>query len=326
MNFIAFWHILPLALSLDLIIGDPEHLPHPVRWMGKAIMHLEPFFRRIISNAKISGFVFSVTLIFSTWSITCILLAVLNAKSPVAKDICSVLLIYYSLSAGSLKKAGMEIYYLLKQKKVDAARNKVALIVGRDSSTLSKNGIARATVETVAENFVDGVISPAFYALIGGAPLAMAYKMVNTLDSMVGYKNRQYKDFGMASARIDDVANFIPARLSVLFISFSAYLICAKGRIALKTASTEGSNHLSPNAGYPEAAFAGVLGVKLGGPNIYHGQVVSKPYIGKTFGCVFPFHIKQACDLVILSSLSGLFFASGVKILLYYVQVAFKII
>ena len=326
MNFPDFCHILSLSLALDLMIGDPEHLFHPVRWMGKAIIYAEPFFRKIISNTLISGLIFSSTLILATWGITCILLAALNLITPMAKNIATILFCYYCLSAGSLKKAGMEIYTLLKQKKIDAARNKVALIVGRDTSALSESGIARATVETIAENLVDGVISPLFYAAIGGAPLAMAYKMVNTLDSMVGYKNDRYKNFGKAAARIDDAANFIPARLSIFIISLAAYLICNKGHIALKTAVNQGSNHLSPNAGYPEAAFAGVLEVKLGGSNIYHGHVVNKPYIGKTFGCVHTFHIKQACDLMIVSSLFGLGSALAIKILLYYAPVAFNII
>jgi adenosylcobinamide-phosphate synthase len=326
MNFITFWHILPIALALDLIIGDPEHLFHPVRWMGKAILHAEPFFRKIISNAFISGFIFASLLILATWTLAYAFLAILNIATPMAKHIGSIVLCYYCLSAGSLKKAGMDIYTLLKQKKVDAARNKVAFIVGRDTSALSESGIARATVETVAENLVDGVISPLFYAAIGGAPLAMAYKMVNTLDSMIGYKNNRYKDFGKAAARIDDAANFIPARLSVFIISFAAYLLCNKGYSAFKTAVNEGSNHLSPNSGYPEAAFAGALGVKLGGSNIYHGQIVNKPYIGNMFGCDHTIHIKQACDLMICSSLLGLAFALVIDILLYYAPAAFNII
>jgi adenosylcobinamide-phosphate synthase len=179
--------------------------------------------------------------------------------------------------------------------------------VGRDVDRYETADIARASVETVAENFVDGVLSPLFFVVIGGAPLAMAYKMINTLDSMVGYKNRRYRRFGWAAARIDDLANFIPARLSILIIFLVSWALdSGRGRSAMTTAINEGANHSSPNAGFPEAAFAGALCVKLSGPNMYGGVLVDKPYIGVDFGSVRIDHIRKACELMILAAgLSG---------------------
>jgi adenosylcobinamide-phosphate synthase len=171
-------------------------------------------------------------------------------------------------------------------------------------------------VETIAENFVDGVLSPLFFATIGGAPLCMAYKMVNTLDSMVGYKNDRYKHFGRWAACIDDGANFVPARLAVPLIGLAAgWMSPRRGRQALRTALREGRRHSSPNAGYPEAAFAGALGLRLGGPNYYHGRLVEKPYIGIRFGPTAPRHIPKACHLMLLSAMLGAIAAWAVDML-----------
>jgi adenosylcobinamide-phosphate synthase len=205
----------------------------------------------------------------------------------------------------------MEVHGCLVQGAVDQARQKIALIVGRDVDNYDGAGIARAAVETVAENLVDGVLAPLFFAAIGGAPLAMAYKMVNTLDSMVGYKSETYQQFGKAAARIADLFNYIPARLSVPIIAVVSQILLGTGQRSLITAVTEGAHHSSPNAGYAEAAFAGALAVKLNGPNYYHGKLVDKPYIGLRFGNVIPGHIKKACDLMLLSSFLGLILLMG---------------
>ncbi len=296
-------YILPAALILDLILGDPIFLPHPIRWMGKAITFFEPLFRKLCVRLSFSGALFSVFLIAGTWGISFVLVNVANTIHPVLKAGIEILLIYYCISIRSLEKSAMDVFRSLKLNRLTDAKEKVALIVGRDVEKLTQRGVTRAAVETVSENLVDGVISPLFFAALGGAPLAMAYKMVNTLDSMVGYKNETYEHFGKASARIDDIANFIPARLSVLVISFAAQILSGRGSNSLKTAMKEGANHSSPNAGYPEAAFAGALEVKLGGPNYYHGNLVPKPYIGMRFGDVSLGHIKKACNLMIFSSL-----------------------
>lgn len=311
MEFFISWYILPIAFLLDLILGDPYFLPHPIRWMGRAITALEPHFRNLGTRLSISGALFAAFLILGTWVLTFVIVKTAWSIHPVLKVFIEIVLIYYCISVRSLEKAAMDVYRALKQNRLDHAKEKVSLIVGRDVDKLTKNGVARATVETVAENLVDGVISPLFFAAIGGAPLAMAYKMVNTLDSMVGYKNEKYMHFGKASARIDDVANFVPARVSVPIIAFAAQVILRNGSSSIETGIREGANHASPNSGYPEAAFAGALGIELAGPVYYRGRLFQWPYIGAGLGEVKTEHIKKACDLMMLSSLFWLFALCG---------------
>lgn len=320
MDWYSSWYILPAAFALDLIIGDPHSLPHPVRWMGKAVETFEPWLRRVPVNLTAAGSLFAFFLIILTGSLTSLLLTAANTLHPVLKTCLEIILIYYCLSAASLEKAALEIHRCLSAKKIACARAKVALIVGRDVEQYGEGRIAGAAVETVAENLVDGVISPLFFAAIGGAPLAMAYKMANTLDSMVGYKNETYKNFGKASARIDDALNYLPARLSVPVIALACHILSGLGARSFQTAVTEGANHSSPNAGYPEAAFAGALAVKLNGPNYYGGQLVHKPYIGLRFGMTSPGHLKKACDIMMLSSLLWLVMIWGLRAVLIAVR------
>lgn len=303
MEFSISWYALPAAFLLDLVLGDPESLPHPIRWMGKSITFMEPIFRRLPTGPAISGAFLSISLIATTWALTSLVIQASELIHPFAGGALEILLIYYAVSARSLEDSALEVHRSLQQSRLHEAKARVAMIVGRDVAGLKEDGIARATVETVGENLVDGVVSPLFYAAIGGAPLAMAYKMVNTLDSMVGYKNDTYRHFGKVAARIDDVANFIPARLVVAVIAIAAQILTHRGLYTWRTAMAEGANHSSPNAGYPEAAFAGALSVRLGGPNYYEGRLVDKPYIGLRFGQTKPIHIKRACDLMMLSAL-----------------------
>jgi adenosylcobinamide-phosphate synthase len=299
--------IVPTAMALDALVGDPRNLPHPIRWMGLCIENFEPRFRRLVNNEYIAGILFALALIIGCWALVMLSTHVAYSLHSLVGGLLEVVLVFYSLSARSLYDAAMEIFHRLQKGRTAAARQKLSLIVGRDVDRYETADIARASVETVAENFVDGVLSPLFFAVIGGAPLAMAYKMINTLDSMVGYKNGRYRRFGWAAARIDDLANFIPARLSILVIFLvSRALDTGRGRRALTTAVSEGANHSSPNAGYPEAAFAGALCVKLNGPNLYGGVLIDKPYIGVDFGSVRIDHIRRACELMILAAgLSG---------------------
>lgn len=302
MIFFTDWYVIGAAFILDLIIGDPLNLPHPVRWMGKAIEKSEPFFRKKIKDTETAGICFSVSLILSTIVMTAIFLKTILFFGSLFGNIAEIILLYYCISTLSLKKAAMDVVRSLKEEGLSLAKKRLALIVGRDVDKLDEEGVSRAAFETVAENLVDGVISPLFWAAIGGVPLAMAYKMVNTLDSMVGYKNEAYRRFGKASAKIDDAANYIPARLSVLTITLASYLLYWDWQQTFKTAVAEGRNHASPNAGFSEAAFAGALKVRLGGPNYYGDRLVSKPYIGEKFGPVSPEHVKKSCELLIYSS------------------------
>lgn len=303
MNFSMLLYILPAAFLLDFLLGDPIHFPHPVRWMGKIITALEPKFRKLPVGLTLSGAMFSISLIFIVWFSTFLIVATAQSIHPLAGIGIQTLIIYYSISIRSLSDSAMSVYRPLEKGQLQQAKNKLAMIVGRDVEKLNDSQIAQAAVETVGENLVDGVISPLFFAAIGGAPMAMAYKMINTLDSMVGYKNEKYKHFGKPSARIDDIANFLPSRLSIVIIAIAAQILNGKGGRSFKIAVTEGTNHTSPNAGYPEAGFAGTLRVRLGGPNTYSGCLLSKPFIGASFAEAEPDHIKKACDLMTLSSL-----------------------
>jgi adenosylcobinamide-phosphate synthase len=284
--------------------------------MGKAIDVFEPYFRKIPTGLVMSGFIFTIFLVVGTGFLTWLVLQCAQWLSPIAKSCIEIIFIYFCISARSLENAAMEIHQHLRQHEVDKAREKVALVVGRDVDQYAAEGLSRATVETVAENLVDGVISPIFYAAIGGAPLAMIYKMVNTLDSMIGYKNEKNIFFGKASARLDDILNYIPARLSIPIISLATQILSGKGRRSFKTAIVEGANHSSPNAGYPEAAFAGALAVKLNGPNYYGGKLVHKPYIGVAFGNTLPKHIAKACHIMLLASTIWVAVVWGISTLL----------
>ncbi len=307
MEYFLPFLILPAAFALDLLVGDPPGFPHPVRLMGKAIVFAEPRFRALKLKLSLSGALFAVTLIMLTWGFTFILILIAGLISANLKTVLEIIIIYYSISSKALNDAAMDVYISLKQNRLNKAKRKVSYIVGRDTAHLSEQETARAAVETVAENFVDGVVSPLFFAILGGAPLAMAYKMVNTLDSMTGYKNEKYIDFGKAAAKIDDFFNFIPARISVFFISLSAHFLAGKGFVSLKAALRDGRKHSSPNAGFPEAAFAGALAVRLGGPGKYFGKIVNKPYIGQNFPDIRVDHIPRACELMMLASLTGIF-------------------
>lgn len=295
-------HILPAAVLLDLILGDPRSLPHPIRWMGQAISYLEPRFRNLPIPLTFSGALFCISLVTGTWMATAVLVYICAAVHPAFGKTAEVLLIYYAVSAISLQQSAMDVFAALAGGDLKKARKKVGMIIGRDTGRLDSGGVTRGAVESVAENFVDGVAAPLFFAAIGGAPLAMAFKMINTLDSMVGYKNRRYRSFGLFSARMDDVVNYIPARLSIGVITAASLILNRRHVQTWRTARQEGANHASPNAGYPEAAFAGALGVRLNGPNTYGGVLVDKPFIGRHFAFPQTGHIPKACDLMLLSS------------------------
>jgi len=309
------WLIIPAAFALDAVVGDPPNWPHPIRWMGKCIEVLEPACRKWMANELLAGLLFALTLIMVWWAGTAVITHVAYWLHSGVGFGLEVILIYYCLSARSLSDAAMEIYRLLAQGRVDEARTALSMIVGRDVDQYGAEEIARATVETVAENFVDGVLSPLFFAALGGAPLAVAYKVVNTMDSMVGYKNERYHRFGRAAARIDDIANFFPARLSVPIIALATGLLApGKGGQSWKTGMAEGRRHSSPNAGHPEAAFAGALAVKLNGPNYYSGVLVEKPYIGASFGTVGVAHVRKGCQLMMLSAVISMVLAWMVSV------------
>ena len=267
---------------LDLIIGDPYSFPHPVRYIGKLISIVEKQIRKITSSdkgLKIAGFFLWFIVVGVTFGITTLVLQLFKFNK-VAYFIVNTILIYTTLATKCLKDESVKIYKVLKTGDLEKSRIQLSYIVGRDTTNLNEKEIVRATVETVAENTVDGIIAPLFYGFIGGAPLAMAYKAVNTLDSTVGYKNDKYYYLGFASAKIDDIANYIPARLGVILLPLGSLFTGFNFKDALKIGIRDRKNHKSPNCAFSEGAVAGALGIQLGGTNVYFGKEVYKPTIG----------------------------------------------
>lgn len=278
MNILSIY----IGYVIDLIIGDPYSFPHPVRYIGKLIKTNENKIRKIAKtdkNLKIGGFVLWFVTVGITYLVT-YLTVKLSSFVPGGFLIANSILIYTTLATKCLKDEAVKIYKVLKSKDIEKSRIQLSYIVGRDTTSLDEGEIIRATVETVAENTVDGIIAPMFYAFIGGAPLAMAYKAINTLDSTVGYKNEKYMNLGFASAKIDDIANYIPARISVLLMTIGSLILGYDYKSCFKISIRDRKNHKSPNCAYPEGAVAGALGVQLGGTNIYFGKEVYKPTIG----------------------------------------------
>jgi adenosylcobinamide-phosphate synthase len=321
--------VIASAFILDLIFGDPSWLPHPVRFIGRMIATAEKGLRnftRSPQSEKAAGVLLVFIIITPVYFLTRLLISTASGISIPFGLLISAVTAYTTLATRGLADAAQLVLSRLEAGDIVGARKELSLIVGRDTENLDEQEIARAVIETVAENASDGVVAPLFYLAIGGPALAMAYKAVNTLDSMVGYKNEKYIDFGWAAARLDDMANYIPARITGVLICLAAGILRrlklaatktaphlnplperertfqfhplplgeragVRGNSALGTPHSEflspwrimlrdGRNHPSPNSGYPEAAMAGALGVRLGGPSAYAGKIAQKPSIG----------------------------------------------
>lgn len=274
MNEVLLLSLIPLLVGwlLDLVLGDPIGLPHPVVWFGKMIGWGEHRLNHG-SHRMVKGAVLAVTLIvmvFGLW--TLVRWVIPNQWVVCALD---VVVVFYCLAGTTLIREVREVFLALDCS-LDEGRRQVARIVGRDTSQLTAQEVRTAALETLAENLSDGVIAPLFWFALLGTPGMLAYKMVNTLDSMIGYRTERYKDFGCWAARIDDVANYIPARLTALL------MVVAAGRLSLlKFVWRNGRRHASPNSGYPEAALAGILNCRFGGPHYYFGELFDKPFIGE---------------------------------------------
>lgn len=264
---------LPLAWLLDRWLGDPAWLPHPVVGFGKLIAWGEKSMN--VGSARVwKGGLVSAVLIAGVYLFTCFFLRVTEEYSIVLTALIKTLLIFYCLAGTTLIREVRMVFEAV-DRSLDEGRRQVGRIVGRDTSALSAQEVRTAALETLAENLSDGVIAPLFWYAVLGVPGMMAYKMVNTLDSMIGYRNERYRQFGCIAARIDDVANYIPARLTALL------MIIVSGRLSLfRFVGKYGSRHASPNSGYPEAALAGILNCRFGGPHYYFGEEVWKPFIG----------------------------------------------
>lgn len=318
--------ILPIAFLLDLIIGDPHWFPHPVRIMGAATNALERLIRPLLTNPfheRLGGLLLTSIILLTTYVATYLLQAWLFS---VSHSIISFVLLLF-LSSSTIATKGLissvkKVFEAVKKDNLRQARKKLSMIVGRETHNLDEKAVMTAALESLAENLSDGVIGPIFYYALGGLPLAMTYKAVNTLDSMLGYKNEKYMYFGWASARIDDLANYLPARITGLLIVISTFFmsliyernqVTASIRRSFSIMLKDGKNHTSPNSGIPEAAMSGAIGVRMGGASIYNGVVIQKPYIGVQRANGLDGHLKtlpKALLITRISSFLALLFAT----------------
>lgn len=258
---------------LDLVFGDPSRLPHPIVWFGRMISFGEHRLNKG-GRRKLKGALLAVLLIIFVFSFACLLRMALFAILPQLTIVFDSLVIFYCLAGTTLIREVRAVFLAL-DRSLDEGRRQVARIVGRDTSGLSAQEVRTAALETLAENLSDGVIAPLFWLALLGTPGMLAYKMVNTLDSMIGYRTERYRDFGCIAAHIDDVANYLPARLTALLMVVGAGKLRVLGFVC-----RNGRRHASPNSGYPEAALAGILNCRFGGPHDYFGQRFDKPFIG----------------------------------------------
>ena len=323
---------LAAGIILDILIGDPHSLPHPIRAIGTLIAHLEKHLKKPGTDGKnrvlAKGAVLWLTVMITTLTVTFGILAGVYTLNIYAGAVVEAVLSFYVLAAGSLRDESMKVYSALEEDafceestgsrqdggRLDSARERLSMIVGRDTESLDEAGIIRAAVETVAENTSDGVIAPLLYTFLGGPVLGMCYKAVNTMDSMLGYHNSEYEYFGKYAARADDVANFLPSRISAIFMIAAAgvselsacvenvifskkryrYSICGAARIWIR----DRYKHKSPNSAQTESACAGALGIRLGGTSTYNGVPVEKPYIGDDTRRIEATDIKRAVRLM----------------------------
>ncbi|MGL5616118.1 MAG: adenosylcobinamide-phosphate synthase CbiB [Sarcina sp.] len=282
---------------LDLIFGDPYFMPHPVKFIGNLIRKVEKFLRSHENSKllffikdrdrrqKFLGLILWIITVGTSFLVVFLINFIAFKISKILFFIVNVYFLYSALASKCLAFEGNKIYKSLEEKDLDKSRLNLSYIVGRETKELTEDEIIKATVETIAENTVDGITSPLFYAFIGSffglaAPLAYAYKAINTLDSMVGYKNEKYENYGFFSAKIDDIFNYIPARITGLLMVFSSFLLKLDFKSSFKILIRDRRNHKSPNCAYSEAPVAGALGIKLGGTHIYFGKTVYKPTIG----------------------------------------------
>ena len=291
-----------VAVLIDAMIGDPRSKFHPVVLIGNLISMLEKIFRRDTDSPsqKIFKGGILVAIVVATAYLVGFGLEILTREIHylAAQIFLQALALSFMISPKSLAEAGREIYLLLDRENLPLARQKVGWIVGRDTQNLDESEVARATVETVAENTVDGIISPLFYFAVGGLPLAVAYRAINTMDSMLGYKNDKYLYFGRIAARLDDVANFIPARLTGILFVASAMILGLDARNALYMMRRDASKHPSPNGGWAEATVAGALNIRLGGTNYYFGEAHFRAYMGDPNEILKAAHILGAIRMM----------------------------
>ncbi|WP_035058348.1 adenosylcobinamide-phosphate synthase CbiB [Desulfuromonas sp. TF] len=272
--------LIPAAFALDLLLGDPRWLPHPVVYIGACIKWLEGLLTEHVGSRRLAGVLLTALTLAATGAAASVFLYLAAEIDPLFGWAAALWLAFTTLALRSLHKESRAVVKLVEEGRPDEARQALALIVGRDTAGLSEEAVVKACIETVAENTSDGIVAPLFYLFLGGPVLAVLYKAANTLDSMVGYRNERYRELGWASARLDDLLNLIPARLTGVLMALAAWPLGLDPWGALKIMGRDARKPASPNAGFPEAAAAGALGVQLGGPASYFGKQVEKPVLG----------------------------------------------
>jgi adenosylcobinamide-phosphate synthase len=299
--------LLSTAFFLDLAVGDPRWLPHPVVLMGKIISHGE---RQLLSGKRRPAFLAGMALSFFVIALSAVTAWVLVALFYLLpfwlSFIATAALASTTLATRGLVDAIKHIEVPLRDGNLVAAREELSRIVGRETSNLNQDKVLCASLESLSESTCDGIVAPLFYLFLGGVPLAMAYKAVSTLDSMIGYRTDTYFYFGKFAARLDDAMNFVPARLTAMFIIIATLAVRLNPGRALRVAWRDHTNHLSPNAGYPEAALAGAFGIRLGGSSIYFGKEVYKPYIGDDLKPVGIEMLKEGRALCLVTAILSL--------------------
>lgn len=272
---------ITIGFLLDLIIGDPQNPIHPIRLIGDLCKRTEKIFRKMFEdNLKLAGLLTWLANVLIVYFIGSFIVKISFKINPILGIIISGIMVYFCISIKALRVEGLKVLKYILEDDIENARKQLSFIVGRDTNNLDKNSILRAIVETIAENISDGVIAPMLYAGLLGAPFALCYKAVNTMDSMFGYKNDQYIEFGYFPAKLDDLFNYIPARITGLLIIIGSVFINLDYKNSYKIYIRDRYKHSSPNSAHPEAAVAGALGIRLGGPNYYFGKLVEKPTIG----------------------------------------------
>ena len=274
--------VLPPALGfiLDSIIGDPYSLPHPIRLIGNLISRLEKLIRANFKNLRTGGIILALCVLLLSCTVPSVILILSYKISAVLGIIIETVMCFYLIAAKCLKDESMKVYKAIDENNIEKARKAVSMIVGRDTDKLDKNGIIRAAVETVAENTSDGVTAPIIYMSLGGAGLGFLYKAVNTMDSMIGYKNEKYMDLGHFAARLDDFMNYIPSRITAVIMILSAYILGYDGKNAYNIWKRDRRKHASPNSAQTEAVCAGALNIRLAGDAYYFGKLHKKEFIG----------------------------------------------
>lgn len=312
--------VLAGAVLWDLCIGDPPFMPHPIVYIGKTISFFEKAIRKTNMPLKFGGFILWMATITVVEMVITGILFVSASIHPFVHIGATVYFIYSALAAKCLAIESSKVYKTLLEDKLSKARHQLSYLVGRDTSNLDASQITRAVVETTAENTIDGVLAPLFFLAIGffmGIPIQLVflYKTINTLDSMVGYQQAPYTDIGYASAKIDDAANYLPARLGACIMLAGGYITGFDVKNGWRILKRDKRNHKSPNCGFPESAVAGLLGIQIGGTNTYFGQVVYKPSIGDAINPLSPEHIKDTIRIMYASLFLMTFIIAAIMIL-----------